>query len=187
MPYMISLRTFTLATKLGHTVGFEAKKPSYVPPSVVSEALAAGCVMVDETDAPFFDDLTKAKVDFVGDMRHSLIYLAIERLAARNKPHDFDGAGNPKAGLIVDMLGFDVLPAEVVPIWQQYLSLKQDGKEYPLHPDAKKVQRVLEITRKADLVALADEIGVEAEKAEGLTSRELRKLLLVKLSGVTLE
>ena len=184
MPNMKSLRTFTLSTTLGHTVRFEAEHPTYVAPAAVPAALEAGCVMCDAADTPFFDDLTKANVEFVGDIRQSIIYLAIDRVATKNDPKDFDGSNYPKAKVLADMLGFDVVPAEVAPLYQQYLNLKQDGKEFPLAPQAHDVQAVMDAVSKAELLLIAEEQGVDAAKAKGLSARDLRKLLMVKLSGV---
>lgn len=184
MPQMKSLRTFTLATTLGHTIHFKSEQPTYVPPPAVPFAMEAGCVMVDAADAPFFDDLGRAKVEFVGDLRASIIYLAIDKVAAKNDPKDFDGSNYPKAKVIADMLGFDVLPSEVAPLYQQYLGLKQDGKDFPLAPEALNVQRVMDATSKNELVLLAEEFDIDEAKAKGLVAKELRKLLMVKLSGV---
>lgn len=184
MPQMKSLRTFTLATTLGHMVHFEAETPTFVPEPVVPFALEKGCVMCDAADTPFFDDLSKAKVEFVGDVRSSIIYLAIDRVATKNDPKDFDGSNYPRAKVVADMLGFDVQPSEVAPLYQQYLSLKQDGKEYPLAPQAAAVLDVMDAANKSELLLLAEEQEIDAAKAKGLSARDLRKLLMVKLSGV---
>lgn len=47
--------------------------------------------------------------------------------------------------------------------------------------------RVIEAETKVELVELAEEFGVDKTKAKGLTVRDLRKLLLVKLSGASAE
>lgn len=186
MPNMISLRKFRLSTTKGHVVLFEPKVPTYVPDDIVADAMAAGCVPEDESETPFYDDLARAKVEFSGDVRASLIYLAVRQIAEKNDHKDFDGAANPKTKVVSDLLGIEAFPKEVVEIYRQYLQAKQEGVEYPLHPAAPNIQRVLEAGSKAELAELAAEFGVDAEKAKGLVAKDLRKLLLVKFSGIAL-
>lgn len=184
MPNMISLRSFRLESTKGHVLQFIAKEPKFVPEAVVSEAMAAGCVMEDATDAPFYDDLSRAKVEFVGDVRKSMIFLAVKRLMEENDHKKFDGSGTPKHEAVSEALGFDVVHSEVAELYQQYLQVVAEDLDFALHPSAPNIQRVLEAASKAELVELAVEFGVEDKKAKGLTVRDLRKLLLVKLSGV---
>lgn len=184
MPQMKSLRKFTLSTTLGHAISFTPDKPSYVPPEAVQAAMNAGCVIDDDSEVAFYEDLSRANVEFVGDVRTSLIYLTIEQLAKTNKPMDFDGAGNPKADVISDALGFKVIPSEVTPVYQLFLTNKQDNKEYALAPEALKAKAVLEAGTKAELILLAEDAGVGQEQYKGLNAREMRKLLMVKFSGV---
>lgn len=185
MPTMISLRTFRLETTKGHIVSFVAKEPKFVPDAVVSEAMAAGCVPADESDQPFYDDLSRAHVEFTGDVRKSMLYLAIKSVVDKNDvTKDFDGAGVPKHEAVSAALGFEVFQAEVAAVYQQYLQVLAEDIDFPLHPAAPNIQRVLEAANKAELVELAVEFGNEEKKVKGLSVRDLRKMLLVKLSGV---
>lgn len=184
MPDMISLRKFRLETTKGHIIQFLPKEPKFVPDDAVSEAMAAGCVPVDEQDTPFYEDMTRAKVEFQGDVRKSLIYLAVKQTVEKNDHRDFDGAGNPKVDVLTDALGFEVFPQESVAMFRQYLQAKKEGVEFPLHPAAANVQRVMEAGSKAELVDLAVEFEVPEKKAKGLVAKDLRKLLLVKFSGI---
>lgn len=185
MPKMISLRNFRLESTKGHVLLFVANEPKDVPTALVSEAMAAGCGMADPADAPFYDDLTRARVEFTGDVRKSMIYLAIQAIAEKNDvKKDFDGSGTPKHEAVSDMLGFDVVQSEVTDVFQQYMQVLAGDIEYPLHPAAANIQRVLEAGSKNELVALATEFAVDKEKTKGLTVRDLRKLLLVKFSGL---
>lgn len=187
MPEMISLRKFRLETTLGHVIQFESKKPKYVPDDAVADAMKHGCVPADESDTPFFEDMSRAKVEFQGDVRKSLIYLAVKQTVEKNDHRQFDGADNPKHEVLSDLLGFEVFPQEAVAMFQQYLSAKKEGIEFPLHPAAVNVQRVMECSSKTDLVDLAVEFDVPEKKAKGLVAKDLRKLLLVKFSGIGAE
>lgn len=184
MPKMISLRSFRLETRFGHVLHFEAKKPKFVPDLAVSAAMAAGCVPADGEEAPFHDDLGRARVEFVGDVRKSMIYLAVKQIAEKNDAKQFDGGGTPKTAVVSDMLGFEINRKDLVEVYQTYLTDVKEGTEYQLHPVAPNVLRVIEADSKDELVALADEFGVDAAKAKGLSVKDLRKTLLVKLSGV---
>lgn len=183
MPQMISLRTFRLASTSGHVVHFESKVPAYVAPPAVAEAMANGCVMADEADTPFFEDLERAKVEFSGGVRASMVYLAVKDIIDKNKTSEFDSGGVPRVPAVEDRLGFDVTKTEVVEVYKQYQQYASEGREYPLHPSSANILRVIDATTKAELVELADEFGVDEKKARGLTVKDLRKLLLVKFDG----
>lgn len=188
MPLMISLRNFRLETTKGHVVAFTANEPKFVPDAAVSEAMAAGCAPADKADQPFIDDLSRAKVEFTGDVRRSMIYLAIEAVVEKNDvTKDFDGAGVPRHTAVSECLGFEVFQPEVTNIFQQYLQAKSEDVEFALHASAPNIQRVMEAKSKAELVALAVEFGNDEKSAKGLVVRDLRKSLLVKLSGVAID
>lgn len=184
MPLMISLRNFRLETTKGHVILFEARVPKEVPDAVIQEAMGAGCAMANADDAPFYDDLTRAKVEFQGDLRRSMIYLAVQKIALKNDTKDFGGDGVPKHDAISALLGFSVTAQEVLPVFQEYLQVMGDDLEIALHPNAANIERIMEADTKAELVELAVEFGVDGDKSKGLTAKDLRKLLLVKFSGV---
>lgn len=184
MPQMLSLRKFRLETTTGHVVLFEANTPRFVPDAAVPEAMKAGCVPAESADIPFYDDLSRAKVEFQGDIRKSMLYLAIRVIAERNDPKEFDGGGVPKHEVVSARLGFDVSRQEVLDVFQQYLQAKSEDREFGLHPQAQNILRVIEAETKAELVELAKEFGVEEKQAKGLSVRELRKFLLTKFNGI---
>lgn len=185
MPNMISLRTFRLDTLKGHSIQFKAKEPTYVPPMCVPEAMAAGCVPADEDGVPFHDDTSKDVVEFKGDIRKSMLHIAVKTIAERNHTKDFDGAGNPKVDVVAERLGFDVNAAEVKAAFRLYMQAQAEGTEIELHEAAETVTRIIDADNKKDLVELADELGVPAEESKGLVARDLRKLLLKKFDGAT--
>lgn len=182
---MISLRNFRLATTRGHVVHFKAKEPKMVPDEIAGEAMAAGCVPTSEADVPFIDDLTRANVEFQGDIRRSVLILALETVAKTNNSKHFNGAGVPKATVLSDRLGFDVTPTEVTAAWQEYNAAKSQGVDLPMHPEAKNVLAVLGAEDRETLLALATQFNVPKDKLEGLPTRDARKLLLTKFHGLS--
>lgn len=184
MPELISLRSFRLESTSGHVIQFEAKVPKYVPDAAVSEAMAAGCVPTSAAEVPFHEDLQRAKVEFTGDVRKSMIFLAVKAIAEKNDAKQFDGGGTPRTAVVSDALGFEIARKDVVDVYQQYLTVTAEDVPFALHPSAPNILRVIEAESKGELIDLADEFGVDGAKAKGLTVKDLRKLLLVKFSGV---
>lgn len=182
MPQMISLRSFRLETKTGHVLQFVAREPMYVPPSAVPDAMAAGCVPASEADVPFVEDSTRTRVEFVGDIRKSMLFLAIGEIVQRNIAKEFDGSGTPKTAVVADLIGFEVARREVVELFQKFMETR--GQDLELHPAAENIRHVLRAEDKAELMELAEEFGLDTAKAKGLQIRDLRKQLLIKLGGV---
>lgn len=186
MPLMKSLRTFRLATTSGHVVQFVANEPKEVPAAVLSEAMKHGCVPVDGTvDQALFEEAGgKARVDFTGDVRRSVLFLAVKAVAEKNDPKEFDGGGNPLASVVKGMVGFEITPAEVVDIYHIYGQSKRDEVPFELHPSAMNIVRVIEAGDKNELLELAEEFGMKREVYKGLAAKDIRKALLVKFSGI---
>lgn len=184
MPEMKSLRSFRLASTTGHVVLFEANTPCYVPDALVAEAMKYGCVPVNADDIPFYEDVEAAKVEFQGDARRSTIYLAIKAIVDANNIIEFDAGGVPKREAVSKRLGFEVARDEVRAIYQMFTAARADGREFGLHPEAANIMRVIEAESKMELVALADEFGIDAAKSKGLTNSDLRKLMLTKFHGI---
>ena len=187
MPQMKSLRNFRLATTTGFVCLVESNTPFFCPDNAVEDAMKAGCVPVNEEDIPFYEDQARARVDFTGTLRQSIIYLAISTIVKENSTKNFDAGGMPKLEVVADRLGMTVGAAELRDLFQQFLSNKADGKEYEIHPQAARVVDVLEASTKAELREMCEEFGIDAEahKLSGMNMKELRKILLVKLSGIT--
>lgn len=184
MPLMLSLRPFRLATTTGHVVVFEANVPKDVPAAVVSEAMKYGCVPVDGAEAvPFSDNGPAPRVEFAGDVRRSMIFLAVKQIVEINDVKNFNGAGHPKVDVVAARLGFDLTEKELVQVFQLYMQSVKENTTYDLHPNAPNIARVLEADGKADLTDLAKEFGVDPEDLKGLNSNTIRKRLLLKLGG----
>ena len=186
MPDMKSLQNLRLETTSGHVLVFTPDKPTYVPDSVVSEARKRGCVLVDGDEAQFEDDLSRARVDFSGELRQSLLFMAVKAVMAKNDPKDFDGAGIPTADAVGELVGFTVAGSEVPPVFQLWHQV-EEGADYKPHANAERVQSVLEAESQAELIEIGKELGLSANQLKGNKTRELRKKLLIKLSGYTPE
>jgi len=188
MPLMKSLRDFRLATTSGHVIEILANEPKFIPEVAVSEAMKHGCVPVDPKDIPFFDDQTRAKVEFTSDIRASLLYSTIDEIVKENKPAYFTGGGVPKAEEVSKRLGFDVQQKEVTDAYQNYTAFKSENRPFPLHPNTDNVLLVIQAKTRAELQGYAVELcGYTPENVAGLKERDLRKQLLVKLTGSALE
>lgn len=184
MPMMKTLQNLRLSTTSGAVLVFKANEPKYVPPLAVADATARGCVMVDEKDRTFHEDLQRLNVDFSGELRQSLLFLAVKTTMEKNNPKDFDGGGAPSAAAVEKLVGFPVASSEIPPVFQLWHQV-QDGADYVVHKDAEQVQRVMEADGKAELQEIAAELGVEEKSYKSLTVKDLHKLLLSKLSGYT--
>jgi hypothetical protein len=185
MPMMISLRSFRLASLTGHIYQVKANVPRMIADACVPEAMALGMVPVDGADAPFHDDTSRARVEFEGDMRKSLVYMAIKAIAEANDVKEFAG-GTPKAEAVGNRLGITIGAKEVRAMYQLYTTAKSEGRTMELVPQAHMALRVIEATDRNDLVAVGKEMGFEHEEVSSLAVRELRKLLLTKLNGIAL-
>jgi hypothetical protein len=182
---MISLRNFRLETTMGHVIEVIGKEPTYIPPECVDEAAKRGMTYVDNADAAVYDDLSRAKSDVHGELRRSIIYLAIKSIAADNNAKDFTAGGIPKVPAVEQRLGFDVTQAEIRDVYQLYQSAITGNGEFALHPQSQNLLKVIEATTKDELDLLAVEFGIDGDKAEALNSRDLRRLLMTKFSGVS--
>lgn len=184
MPHMLSLRSFRLETTMGHVIEVKGKEPTYIPPECVDEAAKRGMTYVDNADANIYDDLSRAKTDVQGELRASILFLAVKAIVAENNPKDFTAGGIPKVPAIEARLGFDVTNAEIRAAFEKYQTVAAGNGEFALHPQSQNLLRVIEASTKDELDLLAVEFGIDGDKAESLNSRDLRRLLMTKFSGV---
>jgi hypothetical protein len=187
MPYMKSLRNFRLASTSGHCPQFVAGKPTFVPDVAVSDAMQAGCVPVEADEIPHIEEIQKAKLEFSGDIRKSVIMLAIKAIIDKNDHKEFDGAGNPKDSVVGARLGLVVSQKEVVDAFRAINEAKSNQDVLDLHPQAQNVMRVVDAETKAELLELAAEFMVPEKATKGVASKDLRKMLLMKFSGITVK
>jgi hypothetical protein len=184
---MKSLRNFRLASTTGHCPAFEAGKPTYVPDVAVGEAMQAGCVPCDPEEIPHIEEIQRAKVEFSGDIRKSVIMLALKSIIAKNDHKEFDGAGNPKHEVVSARLGLVLNQKEVTDAFRQLNESIASGEVADLHPQAQNVMRVVDAESKAELLELAAEFMIPEKATKGVASKDLRKMLLMKFSGITVK
>lgn len=184
MPLMLSLRTFRLETTMGHIIEVKGKEPTYIPPECVDEAAKRGMTYVDNADANVYDDLSRSKADVHGELRKSILFLAVKSVAADNNAKDFTAGGLPKTAVIEGRVGFEVTAAEIRDVYQIYQSTATGNGDFALHPQSQNLMKVIEATTKDELDLLAVEFGIDGDKAEALSSRDLRRLLMTKFAGV---
>lgn len=181
---MVSLRSFRLATRHGHIITVVAKQPFNCPFAAVQDAMQAGCVPYKLEDAPFLDDLGRAKAEFTGDLRRSLVLLAIDSLVKENKAKNFEGNGAPKVTVLSDRVGFDITKDERTRLYREYHSLRSNNEELQVHPQAELVQRVIDADTREELTQLFPDVGINSRQVQGTSTRDLKKLMLSKFSGL---
>jgi hypothetical protein len=118
MPMMKLHRRYRLATTKGHAVQFEPDVPVYVPPAIVSDAVAIGAVPVDgEVDVtPQDPPKRNAGPADAADRERALIDV-FARLVAANERRAFTAGGVPTAAAVEDLTGFEVSRREINDAW----------------------------------------------------------------------
>lgn len=180
MIMMESLRSFTLQTTKGHAVRFTAREPRPVPKIIAQEAMAQGCVPINKEDTPFLDDMSKAKVEFDRNLRRAILFIALDAVCSENDTSKFAGSGVPKEEVIEEMTSISVQKKELGKLMDEYRNCKSTGSEMPTHPAANEVYAIVQAENKDDLLELAKEAGYPVDKAAGLVSKDLRRMLIAK-------
>lgn len=173
---MICPRDYTLRTRTGHTIRFEAGVPSPVPESAYQEALAKNIIPVER---PSDDNNAFGMVhaDITGTLRDAIIYQAIETLVHRNNAEDF-GGGKPKATAMSIETGLSLSASEVGKYWNNYKQLVAENEALPTHPRVEVVRELQACATRKQLTEFAEEHGINMPKAQGKTVKELKELLL---------
>lgn len=171
-------RDFVLRSTQGHTVRFEANKPTPVPEALYAEALARNIVPVSDyldTDAPASG---KSRVALTGPLRDALIFYGIDQLVNRNQSEDFDGGGQPKPDAIKELVGVPISAQERTKYWANYRELTGNNIELPTHPNLEMVLELQSLSTRKDLEGFAKEHGIELGKGAGKTNHEIKAQLL---------
>lgn len=189
MPLMKSLRRFRLASLTGHVINFEPNKPINVPKAVLTEALAAGCAIVDESgelldDSAAERDNSGAHTGFAPALRESVLILTLDGIRKHNRSSEFDSGGVPLHEIVAKRSNIETNKKEVGQLWRKLLEqvTSSDDTELKLHPDALKVMDITQADNHADLDLLADELGMK-DKVSGMTVRDKRQHLLAHFNG----
>ncbi len=119
----VLMRDKVVATKQGHFLRFEKGVPTFVPPQLWDDVLAAGGFPEEEIPEPT-GPKTVDPTDPVE--RSGLIQAAIEIIATRNRREDFSAGGSPHAKVLSTELGFPVTPKERDVEWTKFMAGKDD-------------------------------------------------------------
>lgn len=128
MSMMYMPRDFTLRSRFGSVVGFEANEATNVPQMAVDEAIALGAVFADKQEQRILvDEKPEVKVPSMGFQREQEIFNACVALAEKNSPDDFTPGSKPKLDSVVAILGYDTDRKEVNKIWMRVMSARANA------------------------------------------------------------
>lgn len=174
---MICPRDYTLRTRTGHCIRFEAGVPTNVPDDLVADALAMNIVPRERPDneKPAFGLVT---ANITGSLRDALIFRAITEIVARNNHEEFDGGGVPKLVALNQATGLSLGTAERSKYWARYLELTGTNSELPTHPNVELVIDLQALTSRKQLEEFAKEAGIDFTKLSGKPLKEIKTQLL---------
>lgn len=114
---VLSLRAVRLASLNGMCVNIPANEPKLIPASLLSEALAMGCIPAEESDVEALRD-ARVAADKEETARFEQIAGGIEQLVSMNESDDFSPTGVPRINSLRAILGDDsVSSAERDQVW----------------------------------------------------------------------
>lgn len=177
---MIAPRNYTLRTKSGHVIRFEANQPKLVPDDIVSEALAVNILPAQNSDVQMPDEGAQGvqRVVINGQLRTALVLRAIADIVRENDSVNFDGGGRPKVHVIAARSGVDVTSRERSDMWDKYRELLANGEDLPVHKALDTVLAVQSLNTPSDMKEYAQLLEVPEAKLAGLSLREQKLLLL---------
>lgn len=188
---VVSLRNFRLASTTGHVVIFQAGEPKLIPNNILAEAMEKGCVPSDSLDTGVLERLhgnsARARVEFRGNLRESIVALFLQDFIAANNVKDFDAAGEVKHQVLSEALGFDVHHEEAQKIFRAVRAAEHTGEDLVIHKDAPVVKQIIEALNKADLLELLPHTSLKPEQVKGMQTRDLRKAMLATFAGYSNE
>lgn len=184
MKMMNSLRRVRVPTKSGHVLIFDPGEPRAVPDAAVVDAQKYGCVVVDDSGTVAPEESSKVSFDYSGDLRKSVVYMAVKEMIKENTPSDFDAGGNPKAAVVSERIGVDITAGEVRDAFRMYQRGQSENREIELSTEAQNVLRVVHAEGKRELADLAKEFGFDDAEVKGMTARSLRQRLMRHFTGM---
>lgn len=110
MVKVLSLRALRLASLNGMCVHIPANEPKEIPASLLSEALAAGCIPAEESDITALRE-ARVAADSTQIQRDELIAGGIEQLVDMNNTEDFSPTGVPRITSLRAILGDETVTA----------------------------------------------------------------------------
>lgn len=173
-------RHYTLRTRTGHVIKFEPDVPTFVPDSVVHEALAVNILPVEGAVTPDFEDSATAppRVDIGGLLRDALVLRAIDELVRENDSNNFDAGGRPKVATINALSGLALNANERAKYWDQYREMKSTGQTLPTHKALETVMEIQHLNTPKEVAEYAEALGVAESALKGHPLREQKQTLL---------
>jgi len=121
---MVLNRNHTLATTMGHILGFKKGEPTAVPRFLYQEALSIGAEPLEKADAPSLDERPAGAAPMDLAARAEAIDAAVAKIVGMNQRKDFTAAGSPSVKAVERELGYDVDGREVAAAWQRAADAK---------------------------------------------------------------
>ena len=125
---VLTNRSFTLRTTLGHSIKFEKDVPVNVPPSIVDQALAIGASTVSGDNpvvAPKIPDVVP--VDPIARQRQ--IRMVVEKMVEANNRVEFTAGGNPKVAAVSARLDYAIDQRELKTVLKKINQEKEDDRQ----------------------------------------------------------
>lgn len=174
---MVCQRDYTLPTRTGHAIRFEAGVPTPVPEALYAEALAKNIIPVERKsdDEPIFGMI---HAEITGTLRDAMIFQAIDEVVKRNQTEDFTGGGVPKAAALSAIIGLSLSATEASRFYTNYRQIIGENGELPQHPKTEMVRELQSLTSRKQLVEFAEDHDISLPKTKGKSLKELKELLL---------
>ena len=114
----VMLRNRTIASTLGHSIEFVKGVPTFVPPELYSEVIAAGAA--PEEEIPEEELPRKSNEPVAADEREMELFIAFETIVTRNRREDFTAGGTPNVTVLAQELGWTVPTKERDIAWVKF-------------------------------------------------------------------
>lgn len=123
----VMLRDRTVASTKGHSVEFKKNVPTFVPPALYDEVMAAGAVPEDEADLKSLIEAADAPPSGVVEptdptARKAALFEVYKEMQIANNRGEFTAAGVPHPKALKERLGWLVSAKERDETWAAYLN-----------------------------------------------------------------
>jgi hypothetical protein len=119
MPLYTLNRNYLLRTGFG-VISFAKGEPTNVPPLMERDAQMIGAERVDGDAPPLLDPEKEPVQQVLGDERKNQIFIAFEKIVAKNDAKEFTAQGVPSVKAVERIVAFDVERSELVEFWQEF-------------------------------------------------------------------
>lgn len=123
MPYFTLNRDWPLAG-FGHIINFHKDEETWVPPLLVSAAVAIGAQSVDGANPDVLPPAEVVPEMVTLDERETLMFAAFEQILARSDQpehrEDFNAQGQPNVKAVEKIVGFDITAKERNDAWLKF-------------------------------------------------------------------